>query len=301
MCLDEGLGSFETATAFNNLALNISLSGPGKGLEIHRAGIEFAQHRGLVDTAMWMRGATLWGLFELGQWDELVEEGRHLLEWDESVGGGLIGVGVSSCIAQVSLFRGHLAEARSLEEGFLPRARHALDAQTLAPALAIAALIERATDQLPEAVRLSEEYGEVTRDDPTNRVWSLLRVMPVLVSAGLTQRAESLATVDDGALCTPRHLNPLVTARAILEEARGNIGEASELYSQAVERWTDFGFVFERGQALLGLGRCLVGSGRSDEGGARLEAAREVFGRLGAGPLVVETDSLLAAAASSSQ
>jgi hypothetical protein len=63
-------------------------------------------------------------------------------------------------------------------------------------------------------------------------------------------------------------------------------------YAEAEERWRTFGAVFERAQALLGRGRCLLASGRP---GAEqpLREAREVFVRLGAAPLVADADALL--------
>ena len=52
----------------------------------------------------------------------------------------------------------------------------------------------------------------------------------------------------------------------------------------------------EQGQALLGAGRCLRRLGRP-EATARLESARALFERLGAGPLVREAGAELDEAA----
>jgi tetratricopeptide (TPR) repeat protein len=48
---------------------------------------------------------------------------------------------------------------------------------------------------------------------------------------------------------------------AILAEAKGLTDEARALYQQAAERWADYGFVLEEGQAHLGLARCLIALG----------------------------------------
>jgi class 3 adenylate cyclase len=53
----------------------------------------------------------------------------------------------------------------------------------------------------------------------------------------------------------------------------------------------------EEAFALLGQGRCLLGLGREPEAVPVLQAAREIFVRLGAAPALAETDALLQIAA----
>jgi hypothetical protein len=79
-------------------------------------------------------------------------------------------------------------------------------------------------------------------------------------------------------------------------EARGEIERAADLYREAAERWAEFGHVPERGQALLGLGRCLTATGGSAEAVTPLRDAREIFSSLGARPLLDEADAWLAKA-----
>jgi hypothetical protein len=69
----------------------------------------------------------------------------------------------------------------------------------------------------------------------------------------------------------------LMTATAILAEARGKGEDAATLYREAARGWSEWGSVVQHGYALLGLGRC------GDE-----EAVREgmlIFQRLRAVPL----------------
>lgn len=54
-----------------------------------------------------------------------------------------------------------------------------------------------------------------------------------------------------------------------------------------------YGHTFERGQALLGAGRCLLGHERAYEAAKTLKVARGVFEWLGARRLVAEADRLL--------
>ena len=56
--------------------------------------------------------------------------------------------------------------------------------------------------------------------------------------------------------------NSLLTGQAMLP-CRGNMEEfeeARDLYRKAAQRWADYGFVLEEGQANLGLARCLIAS-----------------------------------------
>ena len=48
----------------------------------------------------------------------------------------------------------------------------------------------------------------------------------------------------------------LVTARAILAEARGEGEDAAILYREAARGWSEWGSVVQQAYALVGLGRC---------------------------------------------
>jgi hypothetical protein len=83
-----------------------------------------------------------------------------------------------------------------------------------------------------------------------------------------------------------------VAANASLAEARGDPA-AADVYADAADRWERFGVVPERGFALLGRGRCLVGLARPTEAAPVLREAREIFVQLSAAPALAETDALL--------
>jgi hypothetical protein len=86
-----GLGH-ETARAHVNLASVIWLTeGPAEALEIQRAGIEFGERRGLTNVVLRTKGASLWTLFDLGEWDELLHVADELLSWDRLGGGSYFG------------------------------------------------------------------------------------------------------------------------------------------------------------------------------------------------------------------
>jgi ATP/maltotriose-dependent transcriptional regulator MalT len=243
---------------------------------------------------LWTRGETLWTLFDLGEWDELLQTADELIAWDRSRGGSYFGVMALSYRARVQLWRGEAGEASSLQEEFLPRARDIGDHQILAPALDIAAQIRHALGDLPAALDLVRELEERTRENRAFLAQNLTDPVRVCAAAGESRLARRL--VEEAAELAARHRHAVLTGRAILAEAEGNAAEAADLYANAAEQWKEFGFALERGQALLGAGRCLLAIGRAGEAIDRLSAARGLFGGLDARPLVAQADDLLARA-----
>jgi ATP/maltotriose-dependent transcriptional regulator MalT len=215
----------------------------------------------------------------------------ELIEWDRRQGGTYYGVMALSYKAQVLVRRGEIAKAAALSEEFVPRARKIADPQILAPALVIAALVEQARDDDSAAVALIEELGTVTKGLTVFRVDYVPDAARVCAEAGALVVGERLLEGIDAVMARQR--NSLLAARAVLAEAHGRLEEAAALYGESAAAWENFGHVLEHGQALLGLGRCLLALGEMDAN-ATLAAARDVFTRLGAGPLVAETNRLLA-------
>jgi class 3 adenylate cyclase/tetratricopeptide (TPR) repeat protein len=289
--LELGLGN-ETIRSYGNLGDWVwVVEGPARGLEVKRAGIEFGERHGLALPVMWARAETLWPLFDLGRWDELLRAAADLIAWDRQEGGGQVAVVARTYTAYVHVCRGALERAQALAAEFLPRAREIRDPQVLVPAGAVVALIEHARGHRSTAVRLIEEIEEVTRDRPAFRARHLPEALRVCVAAGAIGLAESLLAFD--APLATRHRHSVQAGRAVLAEARGRLEAASVLYGELAEQWAAYGFALERGQAALGSGRCLLALGRLREGAARLTEARQAFETLGAGPLLAEVDAIL--------
>jgi class 3 adenylate cyclase/tetratricopeptide (TPR) repeat protein len=288
--LELGLGQ-ETVRAHINLGDFVwYLEGPSRGLEVHRAGITFGERRGITGPVLWTKGETLWMLFDLGEWHELLRVADELIEWDRLQGGTYFGVMALSYKAQVLVRRGKVAEAAELSEDFVPRARRIADPQILAPALVIAALVEQARGDPSAAVSLIEEFGRVSEAPSVFQANHVSDAARVCAKTGALALGERLLGQVDAVM--PRQRHSVLAARAVGAEARGKLEEAAALYGEAAAAWEDFGHPLEHGQALLGLGRCRLALGRADANGA-LAAARELFARLDAGPLVAETDDLL--------
>jgi hypothetical protein len=157
--------------------------------------------------------------------------------------------------------------------------------------LSIAALVEQTRGNLRAAVQLVEELERATRDGPA--CYRAAALPDVARTCKAANKAHLIENFLEGADAPPaRHQHCLVTARAVLAEARGYLEEAASLYTDASDRWKNFGVVPEHGQARLGLGRCTAQLGNK---GARdqLLIARRIFTALGARPLLAETNGWL--------
>ena len=90
---------------------------------------------------------------------------------------------------------------------------------------------------------------------------------------------------------TTRHRLSLVTADAVMHEAKGEFQIAGARYLEAAPDWESYGNVLEHAKALLGAARCLAAAG--EPAGEHVSHAREAFAKLGAAALLQEADSLL--------
>jgi tetratricopeptide (TPR) repeat protein len=127
-----------------------------------------------------------------------------------------------------------------------------------------------------------------------NRFWLTFHCAEAVRAAiadGALDLAERLLAGAEGR--PPRLSNAVLSARAALAEAKGELEQAAALYGDAVDRWHEFGFLLEEGQALLGVGRCFLAL-RAEEAVPTFTTARAIFARLEARPLLAETDALLA-------
>jgi class 3 adenylate cyclase/tetratricopeptide (TPR) repeat protein len=292
LSLDLGLGN-ETIRSYGNLGDWVWVAeGPARGLDVKRAGIEFGERRGLTLPVMWAKAETLWPLFDLGRWDELLRIASEVIEWDRRQGGGQVSVVALTYMAYVFVCRGELSRAHDLVEAFLPRAREIRDPQVLVPAVAVVSLIEHARGNPVTTVRLIEEIEEITRDRPVFRSRHLPETLRVCVASNAIRLAELL--LDGNVHRAARHEYSVLAGRAVLTEAQGQPDEASALYAEASERWKNYGFPLEHGQAALGAGRCLVAVGRPHEAADHLLEARRTFDALQARPLLADADGVLA-------
>jgi hypothetical protein len=178
----------------------------------------------------------------------------------------------------------------------LSQARDIDDLQILVPALAAAAAVEAAGNP-PLAAHLIEELNRETHARGGGQ-WYLGLYIAGLVRTCMATDQHALASqlIDYAPIRAARHRYARLTAQAVLAETQGDLHKAARLYEQVAERWTQYGHVLERGQGLLGAGRCLVRLNRPQTA-SKLQDARTSFAALGARPLLAETDAWLLDAA----
>jgi class 3 adenylate cyclase/tetratricopeptide (TPR) repeat protein len=280
-------------SSYNNLVgLTWLFYGPAKGLEVNAIAREVARTHGYIHPARWAQMEAADMLFELGKWDEVLQQADELSSWAESHGAALIGSAATLNTAVTLFHRGKRQEALALEPEYLPFVRNTVDLDFVAPCLAFDARMQAEAGGEAAAVALIEEFGRRTEQAPAHRARYAVDVVRALCTLGRRQEAaELLPGEEDITLPLDRHA--LVTAQAVIAEASGSSERAVDLYEDATQRWKEYGFLFEEGQALLGAGRSLIELGRKAEAAPKLERARSIFLKLGAMPLLEETDRYL--------
>jgi class 3 adenylate cyclase/tetratricopeptide (TPR) repeat protein len=288
MCLALGLGYY-TVNAYGNLADGLlRVAGPTRPLELYREGIGFGDRRGIIFKARWLEAETVWPLYDLGHWDELLEVAERVIEWDEAYGRSQVGLIALSYKTYVLAQRGRLREAQPLCDELLARARESGDEQVLAPSLTVAAITSRSAGDTTAALGYIREFGEFGESG----YWPMTLADAVRVASSEGELALAQSLLREPATLTRRGRYMLVSAEAAVAEARGEFGQALELHERAREQWEAFNNLVEHAHALAGVGRCLLALGRP-EGTARLEAAGQVYGLLGAQPLVADVSAVL--------
>ncbi|HJS27211.1 MAG TPA: adenylate/guanylate cyclase domain-containing protein [Actinomycetota bacterium] len=278
-------------SAHINLAGAVWLvDGPAQGLELYEQASEIGERRGAIRSANWARMESMWTLFDLGRWDELLAVGEGLLE-DPAEQALPVGVLAETFRQMVLIHRGVLDGTAVIEERILPRAREIEDGQVVVPAFRTAALSRQARGDASGVVALVEEAHGLTRDRAGFRGWLLDDSARLCRLAGAPQTLRRM--LDGFTPYVTRHRSSVLAAEAALAELEGNHALALERNLEVAERWKRFPHVFEHGHAMLGAGRCLLALGRELDATDRLRAARERFRSLGAVPLVTETDALL--------
>jgi class 3 adenylate cyclase/tetratricopeptide (TPR) repeat protein len=291
IALELGQGREAAVWANNRADATWMIEGPAASLAAYRAGIEFAELRGINELALWAAAEATNQLVKLGSWDEALSWAGRVVERLEATGGGGALIRCRCVQAHVQALRGHGARAVPLADWAVEAARDSGAIEGVAMAFTIAAMAHLANGDAEGSLGLLadlEGYEQVRR---TAYFASYLPdVARTAVASGSLPLAQRLARDVDQNLPYIQHA--LLATEAILIEAGGETARAAHLYAQAAERWEGFGVVPERAFALLGHGRCLVTLGDSDAA-AVLREARQVFASLGARPALAETDGLL--------
>jgi len=289
---DQGLGR-EVALLHYNLAETLGpIEGPRARLEAFREGSAFAERRGIEEFVLAFAAGTAGALVELGSLEEAIALAGDLiprLEAAEDVF-ALLQVGLAQ--VRVLTRRGELAEAAPLADWTVEKARELAEPQFLALAFPAAAALRLAVGEPAGALAL---LAELERSPNIRADTNYAANLPDAVRAALAAGDPELAVRLTEGLepIYPLYEHALATARALLLEHLGSHAEAAELFADAAERWERFEMPWERAQAFLGQGRCLLTLGRAAEATEAIRDAREIFASLAAKRAIAETDRLL--------
>jgi tetratricopeptide (TPR) repeat protein len=290
----QGLG-YEVANLYNNLAEDTWLTqGPRQRLDLAREGSRFAKRRGIDEVALLLDANTVDALTDLGILDEALSLARELAPRLEETGSASGLLQVRSAQLRALHVRGELEAATTLSQSTVQRAREIAKPEDLADAYPALAALRVAQGDAPGAKALLAELSNAHIAWAAPYAANLATAIRGALAAGGPALAEELA----GAVY-PRHplqQHAVATARALLTEHRGQHAEAAALFASAARRWEQFEVPWERAQALLGQGRCLLALARPDEAREPLRTARDIFTSLGARPARDAIDRLLAQA-----
>ena len=289
--IEQGEGR-DAAVMYNNLAVALlPIEGPASVLAVHREGIEFSRRRGITEMAVAMAAASLDELVDVGEWDQVLDLAVDLVGQAEETGDVADLLQVRWAQVRVLTSRGRAAEAVPLAAWLVDAALEAGGAEDATAAFTAAASTYEALGEPERALDLLGrlDASPLAREGPTYPAF-----LPEMVRTAVAARDPALAGRLSAGLepIFPYRRYALSTASAILAETAGDHEAAAERYGEVADRWRTFGCVPEHAHALLGLGRARLALGGLDARGP-LEEARDLFGRLGAVPLVDRADALL--------
>ena len=246
--------------------------GPSAAVATFREGIAFAERRGLLLEAHWMKVSLGEALYDLGHWDDLLAVSDEVMEWATRHGAEDLGLAGGLQRLQVELRRDHVEARGPTSEELVEKAKRAADPQQLVGALTVAIYAARARGR-PTAGLTRELREFVQRDDSSEWLQHLADVARALVAegeldtlVGLVERIQSPYL---------RHRLSLETARGAVAAFGGDPNEAIETFDHAAAGWDSYGCPLEVAEARLAAARCLISTHRASAAEDRLrETAR---------------------------
>jgi class 3 adenylate cyclase/tetratricopeptide (TPR) repeat protein len=277
--------ALDQATSFSYLSEWVgAIDGPVRGLEMNDASVDICDRRGIQGQGMWGRAESLWLLYDSGRWDDLLDVVATVLPWALEHGDTIVESIGLSYRARVLANRGLLDGLRESMKRAIPIARQVGDLQVQAPVFVAAAIVEHAEGSGAQAVEHVREFEETTRDGPTEyRELQSPEVIRLCLAYGEIELAAQV--LGDRPVHVARTQHAVVTGKALLAEANGDLEGAARLFGDAAEAWASYGDPFERAHALDGWARCLEKLGRVDGCADARDEAAGLFSGLGIPPL----------------
>ena len=269
-----------TPTSANGSEL---IDGPLRGLEMNDASIDICDRRGIEGQAMWGRAESLWLLYDAGRWDDLLDVVTTSLPWAIEHGDTIVESIGLSYRARVLANRGVVDGLRASMSRAIPIARQVGDLQVQATVFVTAAIVEDAEGDGAHALEHVREFEETTRGGPTEyRELQSPEVIRLCLARGDVELAAQV--LGDRPVHVARTRHAVVTGRALLAEANGDVEVAAGLFADAAAAWASYGDPFERAHALDGRARCLGTLGRVDGRADAHDEAAKLFDDLGVPP-----------------
>jgi class 3 adenylate cyclase/tetratricopeptide (TPR) repeat protein len=283
----------EGAVLHNNFANTIAAyEGPVAALEVYRAGIAFAQTRGLTEVSGAMTAGTIELLCDSGEHEQALTLAARTADDSESGGHMLDLMMVRGIQTRILTVRGLAAQTAEWLDRLETTSRRLAAVELTISSLGTAAAARAALGQHAAATTLLTEV-EASPDSRDTHYYAAY--LPAMVRTALIINDPKLADqlVVGVQPRVPIAEHALVAVDAILAEARGELQAGADGYAQAAQRWQQFGMIVEQAHALLGQGRCLTALARSADAIRALEQARALFETLKAGPALADIDALL--------
>jgi class 3 adenylate cyclase/tetratricopeptide (TPR) repeat protein len=265
--------------------------GPEKGAELFRQGAEYAERRGVPSE--WAETELTWALFDLGEWDDVLARTDRLVAAAQAADSVVLEAMARPTRGRILLARGHLDGARIDADASVALVRETDIPQSIVPSLTLAAAVAAADGNRARAGELLAELEERTRGRVRSRGIEAAEGARVAAAVGDTSPIGRILADEFPPL--PRANAQRLSARAVLAETSGALGEALALHKEAAASWTAFGHVFESAHARAGAGRCALALGTDDNGD--LAEARRLFAKLGATRHLAGVDELLGGSA----
>ena len=255
----------EVALLHNNLAYALTpIEGPAATLEGLRAGVAFAQARGLTEMADLLTATTVEALADTDEHEQALALAGDLAARYEVSGNTLDLTAVVSAQARILTLRGQAVQVKGTLDWLETTTREAGGLEYIVTNLTNAAFARAALGERDQAAAL---LAEVDARPAVRQAVYYVVSLPTMVRTALAigdgELAERLAAGVEPR--TPYAEHALVTVSAALAEARGDLKAAVEGYADAADRWQSFSVVPEQAFALLGQGRTLTAQGRTTE------------------------------------
>jgi tetratricopeptide (TPR) repeat protein len=280
MLLSLGAGRTAAIVYHNLVGCLVIAEGPRSALDLLSEAEEFAEGRGLREMVLALRNQRVTTLFQTGDWDELLQVAEEVASEARRQGSGYDEAFVEADRAFVLACR---RDPAALERcgAALAMARAVHEPPILLRALGAAALARSAGGDRAGALALVEEALVVTEGEGAIvRLTELPHLVRLAIGEGDHPLAERLMEGTEPGRLEWYRLSR-TSARAVVDEARGDREGALRGYEEAWKGWTEWGHALERAHALAGAGRCLAETGGHDEAVGRFGASVEAFEELG--------------------